>query len=205
MLNSMAQNASNEELRDYVIKTTRTLEEQIGALDGIATNFGDYAGNIEGDKVKLQLEEVNFGDFVTVNASLFEDNEHPNTKLNIVVPTKEKLFVKIDRTQMVGVLNNLIKNAIQAIPDYREGRVDIFVTEQDGKVVTRICDNGVGIPQELLTKIFMPNFTTKGKGSGIGLAVSYRSVKDVQGSLICESVLGQGSDFFIELPLEYKM
>jgi two-component system, NtrC family, nitrogen regulation sensor histidine kinase NtrY len=205
MLNSMAQNASNEELREYVIKTTRTLEEQIGALDGIATNFGDYAGNIGGDKVKLQLEEVNFGDFVTVNASLFEDNEHPNTKLNIVVPTKEKLFVKIDRTQMVGVLNNLIKNAIQAIPDYREGRVDVFVTEQDGKVVTRICDNGVGIPQELLTKIFMPNFTTKGKGSGIGLAVSYRSVKDVQGNLICHSVLGQGSDFFIELPLEYKM
>jgi two-component system, NtrC family, nitrogen regulation sensor histidine kinase NtrY len=205
MLNSMAQNAGNEELREYVIKTTRTLEEQIAALDGIATSFGDYAGNIDGEKAKLQLEEVNFGDFVTVNASLFEDNEHPNTKLNIVVPFKENLFVKIDRTQMVGVLNNLIKNAIQAIPDYREGRVDVFVTEQDGKVLTRICDNGIGIPKELLAKIFMPNFTTKGKGSGIGLAVSFRSVKDVQGNLWCESVLGQGSDFFIELPLEYKM
>lgn len=205
MLSSMAQDADNEILRGYVIKTTRTLEEQIEALNGIATRFGDYAGDIDGGKAKLDIEEVNFCDFVTVNAALFEANEHPNTKVNIVVPPKESLFVKIDRTQMVGVLNNLIKNAIQSIPDHREGRVDIFVSEQDGKVVTRICDNGVGISQEVLTKIFLPNFTTKGTGSGIGLAVSNRSVKDVQGNLRCESVLGQGSDFFIELPLEYKM
>ena len=205
MLNAMAQNAEHIELKEYVLKTTRTLEDQIEALNGIATRFADYAGDIENEKTQLQLEEVNFGDFVNVNASLFEENEHPNTKLNIVVPQKENLFVKIDRTQMTGVLNNLIKNAIQAIPEHREGRVDVFVYEQDGKVITRICDNGIGVPKELLSKIFMPNFTTKGTGSGIGLAVSYRSVKDVQGNLWCESVLGQGSDFFMELPLEFKM
>lgn len=206
MLNAMAQNAEHIELKEYVLKTTRTLEDQIEALNGIATRFGDYAGDIDAERPQqLDFEEVNFGDFVNVNASLFEGNEHPNTKLNIVVPQRESLFVRIDRTQMTGVLNNLIKNAIQAIPEHREGRVDVFVYEQDGKVITRICDNGVGVPQELLSKIFMPNFTTKGTGSGIGLAVSYRSVKDVQGNIWCESVLGQGSDFFIELPLMFKM
>ena len=205
MLGSMSQSTDNEEeLRIYIKKATRTLEEQIGALEDIATRFGDYAGDASGEKSQLQLEEINFCDFVSVNAALFETNEQ-NAKVNIVVPNKDNIYVKIDRTQMTRVLNNLIKNAIQAIPDHREGRVDIFVYEQDGKVITRISDNGVGIPQELLTKIFMPNFTTKGTGSGIGLAVSNRNVKDVKGKLWCESVLGQGSDFFIELPVEYVL
>lgn len=205
MLGSMSQSTDNEEeLRIYIKKATRTLEEQIGALEDIATRFGDYAGDASGEKSQLQLEEINFCDFVSVNAALFENNEQ-NAKVNIVVPNKDNIYVKIDRTQMTRVLNNLIKNAIQAIPDHREGRVDIFVFEQNGKVVTRISDNGVGIPQELLAKIFMPNFTTKGTGSGIGLAVSNRNVKDLNGKLWCESVLGQGSDFFIELPVEYVL
>jgi two-component system, NtrC family, nitrogen regulation sensor histidine kinase NtrY len=198
MLGMMAQSQDHESLVKYIQKSTRTLEEQIDHLDKIANNFADYA--LDKDN-QLHLEDLDYNDFVEVIADLFTTNEHPNTIVNIVVPT-QKLYVKIDRTQMTRVLNNLIKNAIQAIPDNREGRVDVFVYEQGDKVVTRISDNGVGIPQDQMEKIFLPNFTTKGTGSGIGLAISNRIVKDVKGFLWCESVLGQGSDFFIELPRE---
>jgi signal transduction histidine kinase len=198
MLAMMSQDADHESLKAYIKKTTRTLEEQINHMDSIASNFLAYAQN----KTQMsELEEIEFNDFVEVNAALFTNNEHPNAVLNIVTPPDKNIFVKIDRTQMTRVLNNLIKNAIQAIPDNRDGRVDVFVYEQGSKVITRISDNGVGIPQEQMEKIFLPNFTTRGTGSGIGLAVSNRMVMDAEGHLWCESVLGQGSDFFIELPI----
>ncbi len=198
MLAMMSIDLDYESLKAYIKKTTRTLEEQINHMDSIASNFLAYS---QDKKQQSELEEIEFNDFVEVNAALFSNNEHPNAVLNIVTPPDKRIFVKVDRTQITRVLNNLIKNAIQAIPDNREGRVDVFVYEQGKKVITRISDNGVGIPQEQMEKIFLPNFTTRGTGSGIGLAVSNRMVMDAQGQLWCESVLGQGSDFFIELPI----
>jgi two-component system, NtrC family, nitrogen regulation sensor histidine kinase NtrY len=201
MLSQMTDGGDIESARLYMKKMTKTLEEQIKNLNDIATRFGEYAGNTNEDaKPKLNKEILNFGEFVKVNATLYETNEHPNTKVNIVIPS-EAVLVKIDPSQMSRVVNNLIKNAIQAIPSNREGRVDVFVYEEDGRAITRISDNGVGIPKDQMDKIFKPNFTTKGTGSGIGLSVSYRMVKEVSGMLRCESVLGQGSDFYIELPI----
>jgi two-component system, NtrC family, nitrogen regulation sensor histidine kinase NtrY len=202
MMAMYAQTMSHDELKQYIAKSSRVIEEQIIHLEGLAKRFGEYAGEMTTTGApKLLLETIDFCDFVELNASLFEHNDHPNTKLNIVI-LKEVIEVQIDKSQMARVLNNLIKNAIEAIPDHREGRVDVFVYRTSSeRVQIRISDNGVGIPQEQMNKIFQPNFTTKGTGSGIGLAVSNRIVKDVDGKLWCESILGQGSDFFIELPI----
>ena len=126
--------------------------------------------------------------------------------------------VEVDEGQLIQVINNLIINADQAMAD--GGRVEVIaenVPKQKKKPhislspgdYTRvsIVDHGIGIPPENLDKIFDPYFTTKQKGSGLGLAVAYSIIKKHNGILTAESKLGQGSKFIFYLPAipEYEM
>jgi CheY-like chemotaxis protein len=119
-------------------------------------------------------------------------------------------LVEIDEGQISQVINNLIINADQAMPE--GGVINItaenFIahSEQDsplekGKYVKiSIEDTGVGIPEELLQKIFDPYFTTKQKGSGLGLTIVYSIIKNHGGFIFVESEVGIGTKFFIYLP-----
>ena len=118
--------------------------------------------------------------------------------------------VDVDRGQMHQVLTNLLINADQAMP--LGGRIDIkaenftrirasLPTLIPGKyVVVTITDQGMGIPPEQLDKIFDPYFSTKQKGSGLGLATAYSIIKQHGGQINCESNLGQGATFYLYLP-----
>jgi signal transduction histidine kinase/DNA-binding response OmpR family regulator len=103
--------------------------------------------------------------------------------------------------QLNEVYMNILVNAIQAI----EGRGDIHITTctRDDRAVVEILDTGRGIPEENLSRIFDPGFTTKGVkvGTGIGLSIAYRIVEDHNGSIEVESEVGKGSTFKIILPL----
>jgi PAS domain S-box-containing protein len=108
--------------------------------------------------------------------------------------------VDMDAGQMSQVLNNLIINADQAMPDGGVVRIEAHNCP-DGRraVCITIRDEGVGIPEEFLGKIFDPYFTTKQKGSGLGLATSYSIVKNHGGTLSADSVVGRGTTFRIGL------
>ncbi|RLJ16965.1 histidine kinase [bacterium endosymbiont of Escarpia laminata] len=101
------------------------------------------------------------------------------------------------------VILNLLLNAAQAIPEFGEINIDTLC--QDDEVVLRITDNGEGIPEENLDKLFRPFFTTKakGKGSGLGLSISHGIIKDHGGRIDVESDFGKGSTFTLYLPV-YK-
>ena len=110
--------------------------------------------------------------------------------------------VVTDRNQLQQVLLNLLNNAIDALEE-KPGTISIE-TRQEGKWLhIAITDTGVGIPQEELGKIFLPFYTTKdvGKGTGLGLAVSYGIVKDFGGEISVESTPNVGSTFTVSLPL----
>jgi len=104
-------------------------------------------------------------------------------------------------SQLNEVYMNILVNAIQAI----EGRGDIHITTytRDDWAVVQILDTGRGIPEENLSRIFDPGFTTKGVkvGTGIGLSIAYRIVEDHNGSIEVESEVGKGSTFRIMLPI----
>ncbi len=104
--------------------------------------------------------------------------------------------------QLNQVFLNILVNAAQAIED--SGEIKITTRVDQDKVVVAISDNGPGIPAEIKDKIFEPFFTTKevGKGTGLGMSISFDIIKDHQGQIRIESTVGQGTTFVIELPLE---
>ncbi|MFR3853437.1 MAG: ATP-binding protein [Odoribacter splanchnicus] len=91
-----------------------------------------------------------------------------------------------------------MKNAVQSIPEEREGKVEVNVSRVESKVIIRVKDNGCGIPAELKNKIFEPNFTTKTSGMGLGLAISRRIMESMEGTIEFKS-LDVGTEFIITL------
>jgi two-component system NtrC family sensor kinase len=105
-----------------------------------------------------------------------------------------------DRNQLVQVFVNLVKNGIDAMP--RGGTLTVTTRQRDGRVVVAVRDTGCGIAPDQLDRIFMPFYTTKdpGRGTGLGLSVSYTIVKSFGGDILVESTPGVGSTFTVVLP-----
>lgn len=110
--------------------------------------------------------------------------------------------ITADRSQLYQVLVNLVVNAIQAMPD--GGTIDIETCRKGQFVALIVNDNGVGIEEEILDKIFVPFFTTKDidEGTGLGLAVVHGIVTAHKGTVIVKSVFGEGTKFTVSLPLD---
>jgi signal transduction histidine kinase len=94
-----------------------------------------------------------------------------------------------------------VKNAIQAIPSDRRGKIIISLYEQGLHAVIKVSDNGIGIPDEMKNKVFTPNFTTKSSGTGLGLAISANIIDGFNGKLYFDTEVGIGTNFFVEIPL----
>jgi signal transduction histidine kinase len=105
--------------------------------------------------------------------------------------------------QLQQVFLNLFLNARDAMP--RGGWLSVSTKfDEDGMVLIEVSDTGSGIPSEYLARIYDPFFTTKaiGRGTGLGLSITYGIVHDHQGSIQCDSAMGQGTKFTLTLPLE---
>ena len=98
-------------------------------------------------------------------------------------------------------MNNLIKNATQAIPDHRRGLIEVSLLERNNRAVIQVKDNGTGIPEDTRAKVFVPNFTTKNSGTGLGLAISKNIIESVDGKIYFETVIDKGTEFYVELPI----
>jgi len=111
------------------------------------------------------------------------------------------LIVFADKNHLVSILNNILKNAIQAIPTEKEGMIVIELYRKDNDAIVKITDNGTGIPDEMVSKVFSPNFTTKNSGTGLGLAISTNMIQAFNGKIYFETEVGKGTSFFVEIPL----
>jgi PAS domain S-box-containing protein len=107
-----------------------------------------------------------------------------------------------DERFMKQALLNLIKNAIAAMPD--GGRLTIRSEARDAEIQIGICDTGIGIPEENLPKIFEPYFTTKETGSGLGLTLVFKIIREHKGEVTVKSRKGEGACFIITLPIPQK-
>jgi signal transduction histidine kinase len=107
----------------------------------------------------------------------------------------------LDSRQMQQVFVNILLNAVEAMKPGGEIRIKSYVDRSRGLQVAVVQDDGCGIAPENLDKIFEPFFSTKPKGTGLGLAVSYGIVKAHGGELSVESEPGKGTRFTISLPL----
>lgn len=167
--------------------------EQIETLSAIASEFSYFAKMPTAVKTEMDLAEM-----LTNCLEFFRNNEqHVNIRLDL--GSLNKALILADRDQMLRVFNNLIRNAIQAIPEDRQGEIMIRLLKEGDYYVALVKDNGVGIPEDLREKIFAPNFTTKSSGMGLGLAMTRTIIENMEGEISFETELGKGTEFKVKL------
>lgn len=180
-------------VEELTLRTAHMLVEQIEHLALIASDFSAFA-KISGDHKELfVLNEV-----LESVIHLYQNDEH---HLLIYEEPDKNYWIEADKTAINRLFNNLLQNAFQAIPEHKKGIIEVSFKDVDGKVCVMIKDNGTGIPEELKSRIFFPNFTTKSSGTGLGLAMCKRIVEQWNGQIWFESEWQQGTTFYVEFPV----
>ncbi len=175
-----------EKLEEY----STTLIEQIDTMSAIASAFSDFA------KMPARKDEIlNMNEVVKVALDIFQEK---GIKLNH--PTLP-VTINFDRTQLIRVITNLIKNALQAMPNDRVTLIQVTIFNDLNTATLVISDNGSGIDPKNQSHIFEPNFTTKSSGMGLGLAMVKSIVETYGGTISFTSQLNQGTRFTINIPL----
>lgn len=185
-------NPEDETIHQKVEEYSNTLIEQIDTMSSIASAFSNFA------KMPAQKSEVlNVAHIVKLALDIF--NEHYITFYS----EDEKVIAKFDRTQLIRVVTNLVKNGIQAIPeDSKNPKIEVRVFSKNEMVNITVEDNGIGITDENKNKVFEPKFTTKTSGMGLGLAMVKNIVETYEGSITFTSQQGIGTIFTVAFPKE---
>lgn len=175
-------------------KFSKSFLEQIDSLSHIASEFSNFAKMPE-----LKLERISLLDILSKAIQVFEQMDH----VKIVCDEKslQKCMIRVDKDQLLRSFNNLLKNAIEAIPDGKEGIINVFGNQHEKKIEIYIKDNGNGIPLNSRERIFAPNFTTKSSGTGLGLAFVKQAIENVGGNIYFTTEINVGTTFHIILPL----
>jgi signal transduction histidine kinase len=174
------------------------VKEEIGRLNSIVQ---DFLFTVRPMSMTLSREDVNY---ILKDMIDFLKYELREANIDVVFDLDEELpTVLVDPKYLKQAFLNVIKNAMQAIGSGGEIRI---VTEEspDGDVVIRIIDNGEGIPESIMGKIFEPYFTTRRSGTGLGLVIVYKIVKELGGEIKVKSKEGEGTVFSIKLPVYEK-
>lgn len=182
-----------EDLNELTLNVCNTLIEQIDNLSGIASAFSNFA------KLKDSVLEVtDLIPLIQNITNLFDDIENTVVSFQTNLETAP---ANIDREQMISCLNNIIKNGIQSsqMSQKEQAQIDIALIEVNKKFKILIKDNGNGVPEDLIEKIFEPNFTTKSSGTGLGLAITKKFIEQMHGQVELESKFGEGALFTIIL------
>jgi len=173
---------------------SQTLIMQIDTLSSIATEFSDFAQMPE-----PQIQQFDVIPLIQQSVALYRDQ----SDCKILFETNQKeCIIKADPNQILRVFNNLIKNALQAISDGIQGIIRIKLAVVDNVCEINFQDNGTGISTESQTRIFSPNFTTKTAGMGLGLAMVKNIIDNSSGRIWFETVPGDGTTFFVSLPMK---
>jgi two-component system nitrogen regulation sensor histidine kinase NtrY len=180
-------------VKEMTGNVARTLIEQIDHLSKIASDFSQFAniGNPRNEVFDLH-------DLLNSLSSLYEPTENIEFTWE---PVSQRVMVYADKTQLNRLFTNLLQNAIEA-PGNRSEREIVMKENLNGEYITvSIRDNGGGIPVHMRDKIFTPNFTTKTSGTGLGLAMSKSIAEQAQGDIWFETQDGEGTTFFVKIPL----
>ncbi len=173
---------------------TQTIIEHIDTLSAIASEFSDFAKMPQKKEEKIDLSEA-----IKKSLDLFSDIENIAFSFHATSPPPH--IVLADKNQLIRVFNNLLQNSVQAIGQSQQGSIKVTLDFEENSYLIMVADNGPGIPDEMVDKIFSPSFTTKTSGMGLGLALVRSIVVEAGGSISFESSAESGTVFMIRLPV----
>lgn len=193
----------NEEMEEADIKykkeLLRQIDEQVERAKTMVHSLLEYSR-----KKDFRSKELTLSILVDETIRLLQGDIPSNVEVRTRIP--DTICITMDKQRMEQAFLNIIKNAIDAIPAEREGRILIAAEENlENKIAeVKIEDTGTGIEPQNLKKIFEPFFTTKDeeKGSGLGLFVAKEIIEEHGGFIEVRSIYGEGTTFFIKLPLK---
>lgn len=183
--------ANDPNLKQKLDDYSKTLIQQIDTMSAVASAFSNFAS-----MPAQQNETLNVVEVVEFSLDIF------NEDFIRFESNSEEIITVMDRTQLIRIITNLVKNAIQAIPEEQENKaVLVSVNAEEDHVIIAVKDNGIGINTENTERIFEPKFTTKTSGMGLGLGIIKNIIENYKGTITFESELGKGSMFIVSLPI----
>lgn len=179
-----------QKMKDY----SETLIQQIDTMNAVASAFSNFAS-----MPAQQNETLNVVEVVELALDIF------NEYYIVFESDSPEIISKIDRTQLIRIITNLVKNAIQSIPEQQENKA-IFVTvkKEFNNVLITVADNGIGIEPQDRSRVFEPKFTTKSSGMGLGLGIIKNIIENYKGTITFETEFGKGTTFTVSLPIINK-
>jgi len=194
----------DDESRKFLHRMTTTIGNQVENMKGMVNAFSDYA-----KAPALDFQKSNLNVLLREVAELYLNN---NIQAKIEIELSDIPSMMLDRNRIRQLLINLLKNALEALDSNKQSSAVItlsthYFSGQKGKWVTlRVADNGPGIPEDLLPKLFEPYVTNKNKGTGLGLAIVKKIVEEHEGTISAynkeSSQNGSGAVIDIQLPIE---
>ncbi len=185
----------NYDQSDKVLDAVNEIENDLSRLNKIAMRFSKI-----GSKPELKPERLD--DILQTTINYF-NKRIPQSRKNVslVIEASDKIIVNLNKELFEWVLENLIKNALDAI-EHKNGLIKFIVTENKDQVVLEVSDNGKGIDLKRRKDIFRPGYSTKRRGWGLGLSLSKRIVEDYHHGkiFVSHSVINEGTTFTIILP-----
>lgn len=176
-----------QKMKDY----SETLIQQIDTMNAVASAFSNFAS-----MPAQQNETLNVVEVVELAMDIF------NEDYIIFEKDADKIISKIDRTQLIRIITNLVKNAIQSIPEEQEVKaISVAVKKNDNNVLIIVKDNGIGIQPKDIDRIFEPKFTTKSSGMGLGLGIIKNIIENYKGTITFDTEYGKGTTFTVSLPI----
>ena len=176
-----------QKLNEY----SETLIQQIDIMSAVASAFSNFAS-----MPAQQNETLNVVEVVELALDIFNEDY-------IVFESQyPSIISSMDRSQLIRVITNLVKNAIQAIAEnQQEKAIKVVVKREHNQVIILVQDNGVGIAEQTVPKIFEPKFTTKTSGMGLGLGIIKNIIENYNGTITFDTQLGKGTTFKVTLPI----
>jgi signal transduction histidine kinase len=184
-------NDNRDDKEEKMYATIDLLVKQIDHLADIASAFSNFskmttANQTQFDVLRLLKDQV---DLFSIKAIIsIEKND------------SEMFEIYADERQVGRVVQNLLSNAIQSVPENTKAKIDIKLEHKTPYVEVSICDNGAGMDEQTQAHLFEPNFTTKSSGMGLGLAIVKQIIENNAGEITFKTHINKGSCFMFKLP-----
>lgn len=180
---------TDPKIHDKINEYSRTLIQQIDTMSSIASAFSNFA-----NMPKQQRATMDIVDVIKHSLDIFtEDYIH-------FYPKEKSIIAELDKTQIIRIMTNLVKNAIQALEDKEHKKIEVSIYKENDQVIFTVSDNGKGIPEEDKNRVFEPKFTTKSSGMGLGLPMVKNIVNAYEGDITFTSQEHKGTVFTVNLP-----